>query len=104
MTKYQALRIMSVIFKVLAGLAVIISVIVALIALGSSSRFGASGLAGGFFGAVVSILYGAFVGLYLFAFAEFILVFLDIEQNTRETEENTRQTNDLLRNFLNRQP
>lgn len=104
MTKYGALRILSVVFKVLAGLAILIAVIVALISLGSSSRYGGSAMTGGFVGAIISILYGTFLALYFFALGEFILVFLDIEQNTRETEENTRQTNDLLRNFLNRQP
>ncbi len=103
-SKYSALRIISVIFKVLAVLAVIVAVIVALVSLASTASYGASGLMGGFGFAVISLLYGAFLALYLFAIAEFILVFLDIEENTRLTEENTRQTNDLLRNFSSRQP
>ena len=97
--KYSALRTISVIFKVLAILAAVVALIAALMALGSRSSFGFGGLAG----AVIAILYGGFVCLYLFAAAEFILVFLDIEENTRQTEDNTRQTADLLRSYLNRQ-
>jgi hypothetical protein len=98
--KYSALRTISVIFKVLAVLAAVGAIIGALISLGSGASYSAFG---GVVGAIIALLYGALICLYLFAASEFILVFLDIEENTRQTEDNTRQTADLLRNYLNRQ-
>lgn len=89
--KYSALRIISVIFKVLAVLAAIIAVVVSLFSLGASGPRGFGGLGIAF----VSILYGAFICLYFLALSEAILVFLDIE-------ENTRLSNELLTKLLNR--
>lgn len=99
--KYAALRTISVIFKVFAVLAVIICVLMSLYTFFSlvSYSFGGSIVA-----AFPQLIMGLLTGLYLFAMAEFILVFLDIEENTRASEENSRQTNDLLRSVLNRQP
>jgi hypothetical protein len=100
-SKYAALRTISVIFKVFAVIVVVIMTLVAVYTFFSivSYSFGASVVA-----SFPQLIMGLLTGLYLFAMAEFILVFLDIEENTRASEENSRQTNDLLRSFLNRQP
>jgi hypothetical protein len=50
---------------------------------GNNAAFG--GLFTGFLGAVVVLVYGVIIFLYLYAMSEFIHVFLDIEENTRLT-------------------
>ena len=98
--KYGALQTISVIFKVLAVIAAVLTIIVAVFTLIGRGGYGA----GGFMATIIVLIYGAIVCLYFLALSESIIVFLDIEENTRLTAENTRQTNDLLRKFLNRQP
>jgi hypothetical protein len=102
MGKHSSLRIISVIFKVLAVVAVIVG---AIAAIGNVSYFAAYGV----WAVVTPLIYGVVFGLYFFAFSGIILVFLDIEESTRRTEENTKQTeinthqaNELLKTFLNR--
>jgi len=92
-TKYPALRVISVIFKVLAVFAAIAGLIGALVGLVqmAGNAFGAPA-AGGLI-VVISLLYGGLGCIYLFALSEGIRVFLDLELNTR-------LTNELLRRLL----
>lgn len=92
--KYPALRIISVIFKVLAVLAAIVGLIGALVGLAqmTGNAYGAAPAAGGLI-VLVSLLYGGLLCIYMFAVSEAIRVFIDIEGNTR-------LTNELLRKLL----
>ena len=91
--KYPALRIISVIFKVLAVLAAVVGLIGALVGLVqmTGNAYGAAA-AGGLI-VFVSLVYGGLLFIYMFAVSEAIRVFIDIEGNTR-------LTNDLLRKLL----
>lgn len=96
--KYPLLRLISVIFKVLAVIAALIGVINALMTLAvstsapmSQTQYGSFAL----FGVILSLVYGTVAGIYFLAMSEGILVFIDIE-------ENTRMTNELLQRVLGR--
>jgi hypothetical protein len=91
--KYPALRIIAVVFKVLAVIAAAVGLIGALVGLVqmTGDAFGATA-AGGFI-VLVSLIYGGLLCIYMFAVAEGIRVFIDIEGNTSVT-------NDLLRKLL----
>lgn len=85
--KYHALRIISTIFKVLAWINGITFGIIFLAGLAGSAR-GAMGdipsLGGlAFIGSLGILILGALSVIITFAIAEIILVFIDIEENTR---------------------
>jgi hypothetical protein len=93
--KYKALRVIATLSKVLAfivgGLAIIGSVIVLAVGVGSSSSsYGNTAVAqlfSGVLGAVALLIYGILIMIYLYGVGEFIYVFLDIEENTRITNQ-----------------
>src|SRR5215471_11742140 len=99
--KYKVLRLIAVLMKILsviAGVALIITGLVMIVAgAASSSRttattptFGEPGPAaffGGLVGGLVLVVYGVFVFVFLYAYAEWMYVFMDIEENTRLTNE-----------------
>jgi hypothetical protein len=90
-TKYPALRVIAVIFKVLAVLIAIGGLIGALAGLVqmTGDTYGATA-AGGMI-LLVSLLYGGLGCIYLFAVSEAIKVFIDIEENSRLTSELLRK-------------
>ena len=98
--KYKALRLIAVLLKILAviaGVALIIGgLVMAVAGAASSSRTsttptfsepGPAALFGGLVGGLVLIVYGVFVFVFLYAYAEWMYVFMDIEENTRLTNE-----------------
>ena len=96
--KYKVLRIIAVlikIFAVIAGTLLIISGLVSIVAGAASSArttpaFQDAGPAAFLSGAVVGLImlvYGVFVFIFLYAYAEWMYVFMDIEENTRATNE-----------------
>lgn len=102
--KYTALRIIGSIYKVLGGLAGVITILAAL-AICVTSAFGgaaldrlsrdfggrggflgtASGFVGGLLAGIAIILYGGGLSLTLFAMGEGIFLLLALEENTRAT-------------------
>lgn len=96
--RYKLLRLIAVLMKILAiigGLILIIGGLV-MIAAGaaSSSRSatalnetGPAALFGGFLGGLIMLVYGIFVFVFLYAYAEWMYVFMDIEENTRLTNQ-----------------
>lgn len=83
-TRYQALRAISVVLRVLAWIALVGCGLVFVGALvWAAMKMQAEGLLVG----VMAALYGAFGFIYLYACAEGICVFLDIEANTRRAGE-----------------
>jgi hypothetical protein len=86
--RYPALRVISVVFKVLAVLAAVFGLIGALVGVVQMAGDATGGLL-----ALVSLLYGGLLCIYMFAASEAIRVFIDVESNTR-------LTNDLLRRLL----
>jgi hypothetical protein len=91
--RYPALRVISVIFKVLAILAAVFGAIGALVGLVQMAGDGYGAAYAGGFIVLVSLIYGGLLCIYMFAASEAIKVFIDIEGNTR-------LTNDLLRKLL----
>jgi zinc-ribbon domain len=98
--KYKALRLIAVLLKILAVIAgaglIIGGLVMAVAGAASSTRtaatptFGEPGpaaLFGGLVGGLVLIVYGVFVFVFLYAYAEWMYVFMDIEENTRLTNE-----------------
>jgi hypothetical protein len=96
--KYKVLRLIAVlikIFAVLAGVVLIIGGLVTIVAgLASGSKatpaFPDTGPAAFLSGAVVGLVmlaYGVFIFIFLYAYAEWMYVFMDIEENTRATNE-----------------
>jgi hypothetical protein len=94
-TKYPALRVIAVIFKVIAVLIAIGGLIGALLGLVqmAGNTYGATA-AGGMI-LLISLLYGGLGCIYTLAISEVIGVFVDIE-------ENSRLTNELLWKLLNK--
>ena len=99
--KYKVLRMIAVLMKIFAVLLGAILIVVGLVMIvagataGSQSSQsspvfadpGASALLGGFVGGLIAIIYGVFVFVFLYAYAEWMYVFMDIEENTRMTNE-----------------
>jgi hypothetical protein len=97
--RYQALHILSTVYKVLgaiaAGLTVllILGICAAAVLSGSAVRsFGRdvglpmiSGIFGGLLGIVFALIYGGGIAITLYAMGEGINLLLDMEANTRET-------------------
>ena len=94
--RYRILRIVATIWKVLAWIVLVVSVLggcgtIALGALGgaaarSSDALGlGGGLIGGAITALVAIFFGVLYFVSLYAFAELVDVMLALEENTRAT-------------------
>lgn len=94
--KYKLLRLIAVLLKVFAFLGGALLVVVGLVVLvagaasGSrSTTFNAVGpsLFTGVGGGLLMMLYGVLVFIFLYAYAQWMYVFMDIEENTRITNE-----------------
>ncbi len=92
--KYKALRVIAVVYKVLAflvgslcGLAALVALFAGLSASSRRELFDVSPVLalGGIAGAFIYALIGTFWFVTFYSAAEWILVFLDIEENTRAT-------------------
>ena len=93
--KYKVLRLIAVLIKVFAFVAAAILIVLGLIMLvagaASSSRTatsfnaGPGAFFGGVVGGVIMFIYGVFVFIFLYAYSEWMYVFMDIEENTRIT-------------------
>jgi len=86
--KYFALRLIAGVFKVLAWLAIVVGIVAFILSLVSGGMF--LNTMGTYVGlvyhipiAILSLFIGFFVFIAWYALAETILVFLDIEENTR---------------------
>lgn len=97
-TKYRVLRIVATIWKVLAWIVLVLSVLggcgtLALGVIGSAAARSndALGLGGGLLGgaitAAVAIFFGVLYFLFLYAFSELVDVLIALEANTRATAE-----------------
>lgn len=97
--KYKVLRLIAVLIKILAviaGIALMITGLVMIVAGAASSAKtttpalgepGPAAFFGGLVGGLVLVVYGVFVFVFLYAYAEWMYVFMDIEENTRLTNE-----------------
>lgn len=96
--KYKVLRLIAVLMKILSvviGAIMIIAGLVMIVAGATTSTqttptfpdTGPTALLGGFVGGLIAIVYGVFVFVFLYAYAEWMYVFMDIEENTRMTNE-----------------
>ena len=96
--KYKLLRMIAVLMKILAVLLGVVLIIVGLVMMvaGATSSTqttpafpdtGPTALFGGLVGGLIAIVYGVFVFVFLYAYAEWMYVFMDIEENTRITNE-----------------
>lgn len=96
--KYKLLRLIAVVMKILAILLGAIMIIAGLVMIvagataGSQSTTtfpdpGLTSLFGGLVGGLLAIIYGVFLFVFLYAYAEWMYVFMDIEENTRITNE-----------------
>lgn len=81
MKKFPALHTISAIFKILALIAGIGTIIAFLVTIGGMSRYSPGGA---FLTGLLILIGGAFYTLMLYATAEGILVILAIEENTRK--------------------
>lgn len=107
--RYRALRIIGTIYKVLGGLAGVITVLLVLAICATSvlggaaleslsTELGEGSAAGGLFGGVVggillsliAILYGGTISVTLYGFGEGIYLLLALEENTRATAQMLR--------------
>lgn len=100
-TKYRVLRIVATIWKVLAWIVLVVSVLggcgslaIGLMAGGANSGLGGGagaqlvgGAIGGAITAVIAIFFGLLYFLFLYAFAELVDVMIALEANTRSTAE-----------------
>ena len=96
--KYKVLRFIAVLMKVFAFLAggiLVIAGVVMFIAgaaarapsVGNTSTDFATAFLGGALTGLIMLVYGVFVFIFLYAYAEWMYVFMDIEENTRVTNE-----------------
>jgi len=97
--KYKVLRLIAVLMKILAvvvGALLIIGGLVMIVAGAAASSSsttttfpdtGPAALFGGLVGGLIMFVYGVFVFIFLYAYAEWMYVFMDIEENTRMTNE-----------------
>ena len=96
--KYKILRLIAVLMKILAvvvgSLLIIVGLVMIVAGAAASSKttptFPDSGPAaffGGLVGGLIMFVYGVFVAIFLYAYAEWMYVFMDIEENTRMTNE-----------------
>jgi len=96
--KYKVLRLIAVLMKILSvvigALLIIVGLVMIVAGATASSQTtptfpdpGPAALLGGVVGGLVAIIYGVFVFVFLYAYAEWMYVFMDIEENTRMTNE-----------------
>ena len=96
--KYKVLRLIALLIKILAvvaGVLLIIGGLVTIVAGAASSARTApsfpdtspTAFLGGAAVGLIMIVYGVFVSIFLYAYAEWMYVFMDIEENTRMTIE-----------------
>jgi len=96
--KYKMLRLIAMLMKVLAvvvGAIMIIAGLFMIVAGAAASSkptqtlpdFGPAPFLSGLVGGVVVLVYGVFIFIFLYAYAEWMYVFMDIEENTRMTNE-----------------
>jgi zinc-ribbon domain len=96
--KYKVLRLIAVLIKIfafIAGAILIIGGLVMVVAgLASSSKTaatfpdaGPAAFLGGLVGGLIMFVYGVFLFIFLYAYSEWMYVFMDIEENTRITNE-----------------
>jgi len=95
--KYKVLRFIAVLIKIFAFLAGAIMVIagLAMIVAGAASSTrgttsfdsGPAAFFGGVVGGLIMLVYGVFIFIFLYAYSEWMYVFMDIEENTRITNE-----------------
>jgi zinc ribbon protein len=96
--KYKLLRLIAVLMKILAVLLGVVLIIVGLVMMVAGATAGTqttpsfpdtgpTALFGGLVGGLIAIVYGVFVFVFLYAYAEWMYVFMDIEENTRVTNE-----------------
>jgi hypothetical protein len=94
--KYRVLRLIAVLLKVFAFLGGAILIVVGLIMLIAGAASGsrsttfnavAPSLFSGVVGGLVMMVYGVFIFIFLYAYSEWMHVFMDIEENTRITNE-----------------
>jgi hypothetical protein len=98
--KYKVLRLIAVVMRILAvvvGAIMIIAGLVMIVAGAATStqttstpQFpdpGPAAFFGGLVGGLILLVYGVFVFIFLYAYAEWMYVFMDIEENTRLTNQ-----------------
>ena len=100
--KYKVLRFIAVLMKVFAflagGILAIAGLVIFIAGAASGSRGGPSlgntsvdigptAFLGGALTGLILLVYGVFVFIFLYAYAEWMYVFMDIEENTRVTNE-----------------
>lgn len=95
--KYKVLRLIAVLMKILAvlvGAIMIIGGLVMIVAGAAASSqttpsfdTGPTAFLGGAVAGLILIVYGVLVFAFLYAYAEWMYVFMDIEENTRMTNE-----------------
>jgi len=97
--RYPFLRVLSIIYKVLGGIAAALTILGAIgicvvmiaggAALGDLERElgtplpGIGGVAGGIIGGLFVLLYGGFIAVTLYAFGEMLSLFISMEENIR---------------------
>jgi len=92
--RYKALRVMAVLYKVLAFILAGISAILGLITLTSPRTFGIAYYGGAnVLAALFWFISGALTFVFLYGAGEFILLFINIEENTRITNEILQRRN-----------
>ena len=96
--KYKALRMIAMLYKIFAfvagGACVLMALFLLVTGFGGSSRSTTTTLGpdptaifGGAVGALLLLVYGAFIFIFLYGLGEWMYVFMDIEENTRKTNE-----------------
>lgn len=96
--KYKILRLIAVLMKILAvvvgALLIVVGLVMIVAGAAASSKTttafpdtGPGAFFGGLVGGLIMFVYGVFVAIFLYAYAEWMYVFMDIEENTRMTNE-----------------
>lgn len=95
--KYKTLRLIAMLYKVFAfvagGACVLMALFLLVSGIAGSSRTTATigpdptAIFGGAVGGLILLIYGAFIFVFLYGLGEWMLVFMDIEENTRRTNE-----------------
>lgn len=94
--KYKALRLIAMLYKILAfvagGACILVALFMFVTGAATSSRSTTLGpdptaILGGAVGGLFLLIYGAFLFIFLYGLGEWMTVFMDIEENTRKTNE-----------------
>lgn len=94
--KYRALRIISIIYKIIGVIIMVFAVLGAIGVLltgasggGSTASFGDAdvqlGIVGGVFGAVFFLISGILSGVFIYGFGDLLMLLINTEENTRLT-------------------